>query len=810
MHKIRSYKIVLLLFIIFICCNISTTYAAKPKIITLPHSIDYPPLFYVDNDGDTKGILADYWRLWSQKSGIEIKFEPYQWHECVERVRNSESDLIPGIFYTADRDAEFDFSQSFMEVKTSLFARSSIGPIGIHDFGGHKVGVTRGDRSANFIREYGRNLTLKIYENFESVIIAAANKEIDIFAMDHPAAIYFLDANGISDEFISIQTLYVGKFCAAVKEGNLELLIYVNNGIEKINEDEITDIFDRWTPDRHRPSPEAIRFILIVGAVFLAIGIIVHNIVLRYGVRKRTGLLEKAEKKYRQLIENAYEGIVVSRGDKFVFVSPGMTRITGFSSKELLSWDQSYIVHADDKLFIKDRISKIESGRHVPTTYQIKIITKAGLTKWLQISSTMVEWEEQPAELEFITDITDLKQAQEALAKADEHLRAVVTVSPVPIIVSRLKDGKIMFANENLRRLVGYEKDELIGKVTPDFYYDPNDRKRIIEILTQKGKVNNVEVRMKKLDGTVFWAMFSLVITEIGGEKVIMGSLYDFSERKKIEEELQLYRQLFLNSQDGIVILDDKGNYIESNPIHLKRTGFTVKELKELGIDGILGPKTGSIFKDMMSSGNNIRREINVPKRDGGNITVDISAFIIRNNNNEITNFAGMGRDITKQKQAQKDVAKRLKYEEGLKACSSALLQESSASGGINKALGSLLKASEASHVYVCENFEDSKDGLCARPLYEARTEGVPSMFDDDQDQKMVYSQGFKRKKKLLSEGKPIAGTVDDFPANEAEMLTSEGVLSILILPIFVDDNWFGFIGFYDEKYKRVEMEDDI
>ena len=91
-----------------------------------------------------QGMLADYWRLWSEKTGIRIQFEPYPWHTCMARVREGQSDMIPGMFYSAERDASLDFSQSFMQIKTSLFTRNSSTAAHLDDLEGMRVGATGG------------------------------------------------------------------------------------------------------------------------------------------------------------------------------------------------------------------------------------------------------------------------------------------------------------------------------------------------------------------------------------------------------------------------------------------------------------------------------------------------------------------------------------------------------------------------------------------------------------------------------------------------------------------------------------------
>jgi PAS domain S-box-containing protein len=124
------------------------------------------------------------------------------------------------------------------------------------------------------------------------------------------------------------------------------------------------------------------------------------------------------------------------------------------------------------------------------------------------------------------------------MKQANEQVHAIVNASPIPIIISHLEDGKILYVNEELAGLIGLTAEELIGQSTPDFYYNPGDRKTVVESLKRDGYLRNFETQIKKVDGSVIWMIFSLVTSEMGGEKVILGWLYDITERKKSEEAL--------------------------------------------------------------------------------------------------------------------------------------------------------------------------------------------------------------------------------------------------------------------------------
>jgi PAS domain S-box-containing protein len=283
------------------------------------------------------------------------------------------------------------------------------------------------------------------------------------------------------------------------------------------------------------------------------------------------------------------------------------------------------------------------------------------------------------------SDISFIKQA-------DEQVHTIVNASPIPTIISRIGDGKILYVNEELAQLVGLTSKELIGMNTPDFYYNKEDRKIVVESLKQDGYLRDFETRIKKVDGAVVWMIFSLVATEIGGEKVLLGWLYDISERKKSEETIAL----------------------------------------------------------------------------------------------------------------------RLKYEAGLAACSQALLGDDTKSDVLTEALNHLLEASGTSRVYIFENYDDPEYGLCLRQTHGVCAPGVSSNLDNPDLHHGVYKKGFKRWQETLSQGKPILGFIESFPESEKVILEPQNILSILVLPLWVSGQWYGFIGYDDVEIRRDWNEEDI
>ncbi len=161
----------------------------------------------------------------------------------------------------------------------------------------------------------------------------------------------------------------------------------------------------------------------------------------------------------------------------------------------------------------------------------------------------------------------------------------------------------------------------------------------------------------------------------------------------------------------------------------------------------------------------------------------------------------------TDRKPAAEELEQQLKFEQALVAASRFLLGSQSAELAIPEALKCLVEASGVSRSYIFKNFNDAEDGLCMKQVFEACAPGVPAEIHNPVLQHVVYSQGFDRWRSVLASGNPIRGLVRDFPKPERDILEPQGILSILVLPIFVGEQWWGFIGF-DETLRTREFKD--
>jgi PAS domain S-box-containing protein len=135
------------------------------------------------------------------------------------------------------------------------------------------------------------------------------------------------------------------------------------------------------------------------------------------------------------------------------------------------------------------------------------------------------------------------KTSEEQLRESEERFKAISEASPVGIGVIGLPETRFIYTNPAYEQNFGYNKDELLGKTTPEIYFDPDDRERIIKILNENKFVSNHEVKLKRKDGSSFWTISSISHITFMNKPALLGTFIDITKRKQAEESLRISEQ---------------------------------------------------------------------------------------------------------------------------------------------------------------------------------------------------------------------------------------------------------------------------
>jgi PAS domain S-box-containing protein len=130
--------------------------------------------------------------------------------------------------------------------------------------------------------------------------------------------------------------------------------------------------------------------------------------------------LKESEEKYRGVVENANEGIIVTQDGMLKFINRKTVEFSGYTEEELISRPFIEIVHPDDQQVVMEHYLKRLKGEEIPGVYVLRIIAKDGTVKWLESNGVIITWDGKPATLILLSDITDRKKMEEELLRAQK------------------------------------------------------------------------------------------------------------------------------------------------------------------------------------------------------------------------------------------------------------------------------------------------------------------------------------------------------------------------------------------------------
>ena len=139
--------------------------------------------------------------------------------------------------------------------------------------------------------------------------------------------------------------------------------------------------------------------------------------------KKADEALKLSEERYRLLVDNASEAIVVIQDGMFKFFNDRAVELLGYSREELASKPFIELIHPDDQQMLMERYLERLKGGNPPSLYSFKVINKAGNVLWGEVNAVAITWEGRPATLNFLTDVTERKKAEEEKQRMEEQLR---------------------------------------------------------------------------------------------------------------------------------------------------------------------------------------------------------------------------------------------------------------------------------------------------------------------------------------------------------------------------------------------------
>ncbi len=178
-------------------------------------------------------------------------------------------------------------------------------------------------------------------------------------------------------------------------------------------------------------------------------------------------------------------------------------------------------------------------------------------------------------------DITDRKQAEEALRESQEMFQKAFQASPDIMVLHSLSEGRHIDVNESFLRLVGYRREELVGRTAMDLglWWDLAQRNEYLRVLRKQGRVRDLEICVRTKSGETRTLLLSAEVIEIAGQDSVVAIGKDITERKQTEEALraseQRYRLLFERNLAGVFRTSVDGRILDCNEAFARLFGYS-------------------------------------------------------------------------------------------------------------------------------------------------------------------------------------------------------------------------------------------
>ncbi|MFZ5580330.1 MAG: sensor domain-containing protein [Pseudomonadota bacterium] len=304
------------------------------------------------------------------------------------------------------------------------------------------------------------------------------------------------------------------------------------------------------------------------------------------------------------------------------------------------------IIHPDDRARILSYHRRRLAGKPAPATYEVSLVTLAGVRREFEVSVATVPDSDPPRIVSVGREITERKAAQQRTELLE---RAIDASSDAVFFTDSL--GRFHYVNATACRSLGYTREELLGMTPLDI--DPGISPEALQGMIQKTLSNQyqvIETHHRTKSGRIFPVEISASMVEFQGEYFSLVSARDITERKRMELALshseREFRSLAENTPDNIARWDTEGRYLYINPVHERTLGAALHDIQGQPIPDSHVAVKAAIAK-VIATGETVQATKQSVHVDGKLEWHDVRIAPEFDPDGKIIGVLGIGRDMT-------------------------------------------------------------------------------------------------------------------------------------------------------------------
>jgi PAS domain S-box-containing protein len=377
--------------------------------------------------------------------------------------------------------------------------------------------------------------------------------------------------------------------------------------------------------------------------------------------------LRESEEKFRSIFLNSPAGVaLVDSQGRYLEVNPALCRLFGYTAEELLAKDFFAITHPEDIERSRETFRKLSEAKGKGLHFEKRYIHKDGHTILAEVNASLVYGSDGKLShhLAHVIDITERKQAEEALRESEEKYHGLFANSLEGISLS--KGNRIIDANKSLLDIFGYESLEDFVAIPITDHVAPESQEMVRGFLEEeeKGEPHGKRFFFKivRKNGEIRDMEISVVHVAMGNETYAQSTFRDVTDRirteKALRENEERFRATFENANVGVCIVGLDGRLLHVNRQMCAIFGYSREELEQMTVNTIAYPEDKDIsptFIQQAVAGET--EQAGFDKRyihkDGHVLWGHVSSSLVRDSQGTPLYFISHVQDITDRKQAE-------------------------------------------------------------------------------------------------------------------------------------------------------------
>ena len=243
-----------------------------------------------------------------------------------------------------------------------------------------------------------------------------------------------------------------------------------------------------------------------------------------------------------EIMDNSLTAIMVHRNGRLLHANKAYADLRGYASPEdaVARHIVGSGVHPADLEMVRARIAARMHGDAPPTRYECRLLRLDGGVVWVECMTSRINWDGAPALLSIYHDVTARKQTEDALQRSERLFATVFQNSPDQMVLSTLREGRLIDVNEAFLRACGLGRKAVIGHTSAMLKLWPGmlGRRQIIEELRRSGRVRDMAHGVRTPRGETIELSTSAELLRVNGEELVLFVSRDVTERRRNEARI--------------------------------------------------------------------------------------------------------------------------------------------------------------------------------------------------------------------------------------------------------------------------------